>query len=354
MSQTWLFKGKPKVIAHRGASAWHPEHTRAAYVRAILDGADFIEPDLVMSRDGVLMARHENEISASTNVADHEEYTSRRTQKVVDGQMIDGWFCEDFTLEELRGLRARQPMLALRSCAEDSLFPLMTFDEIVGLAARASAKLGRDIGVLPELKHSSYFRSIGLNLEEALVAAWSRNAHLRSAPFGIQSFEVGNLRLLRETLAIRADNVFLVQLIGQPEDQPFDHKQSSDPAPGYADMIAPGGLACIARYAEVIAPHKQMVIPVDQSSGDCAAPTSLVRDAHAAGLAVHVWTLRPENHFLPPRFRGSGDPAQRCESGSIREILNLLDAGVDAVFTDDPALGRQAVDQYKCKSRGLA
>lgn len=343
MKLDWLGKGRIQVIAHRGASAWHPEHTLAAYQRAIQDGADFIEPDLVMSRDGVLIARHENEISSSTNVAEHKEYAGRRTRKLIDGQIIDGWFCEDFTIDELRTLRAREPLPALRGCAQDNLHALATFDEIIELAGHASVCLGRDIGVIPELKHSSYFRSIDLNLEEALLEAWNRHPHLQSAPFGIQSFEVGNLRQLREAFNVRSGNVFLVQLIGELEGQPFDQKQSSDPTTSYADMIAPAGLAAIARYAGVVAPNKRIIVPIDPAGGLFMAPTALVHDAHAAGLAVHAWTLRPENHFLPAPLRCSEDPAQRCEVGSIREMLGLMKAGVDAIFTDDPALGRRAV-----------
>lgn len=346
LSPDWLSKGRIQVIAHRGASAWHPEHTLAAYERAIQDGADFIEPDLVMSGDGVLIARHENEISASTNVAEHKEYASRRTRRMIDGQLIDGWFCEDFSLVELRTLRAREPLPALRGCAQDDLHGLATFDEIIELASQASVRLGRDIGIIPELKHSSYFRSTGLNLEVALLEAWNRHRHLQTAPFGIQSFEVGNLRQLREAFDVRSGNVFLVQLIGELEGRPFDLEQSGDPTTRYADMMAPAGLAAIARYARVVAPHKRMIVPIHPASGVLMTPTTLVRDAHAAGLAVHAWTLRPENHFLPAPLRGSDDPAQRCEAGSIREMLGLMEAGVDAIFTDDPALGRQAVARF--------
>ena len=346
MSSTWLHKGRVQVIAHRGASACHPEHTRAAYMRAILDGADFIEPDLVMSRDGVLIARHGNELGASTDVAKRQAYVSRQTKKEIDGETIDGWFCEDFSIDELRTLRAREPLPTLRSGAEDGLHSLMTFDEIIQLAKDASTGLGRNIGVIPELKHSSYFRSIGLDLELALLAAWKRHEYLRSAPFGIQSFEIGNLKRLREAFGARAGNVFLVQLIGEIDGEPFDQRQSSHVKSSYADMISPRGLADIACYAEVVAPHKQLIVPLESASGFFGDPTSLVADAHAAGLAVHAWTCRPENHFLPSQLRGSSDPAQRCESGSIREMLSLFDAGVDAIFTDDAALGRKAVAQH--------
>ncbi|MGB0133690.1 glycerophosphodiester phosphodiesterase family protein [Dokdonella sp.] len=347
MKSTWLFKGKVQVIAHRGASAWHPEHTLAAYARAIRDGADFIEPDLVMSRDGVLIARHENEISASTDVAEHEAFASRRARRVIDGKSVDGWFCEDFSIDELRELRAREPLPQLRSSAQDHMHSLATFDDIVDLASRASAALGRRIGLIPELKHSSYFHSIGLDLEQALVSAWQRHGYLQATPFGIQSFEVDNLRQLRDTLGTRSDNVFLVQLVGDPDGHPFDQLARGDTALRYDRMITPAGLVEMAGYANVVAPHKEAIIPANSE----AVPSLLVEHAHAAGLAVHAWTLRPENAFLPARLRGSELPSERCESGSIREMLSLIDAGVDALFTDDPALGRRAVDQARTQGR---
>ncbi|MEZ5461354.1 glycerophosphodiester phosphodiesterase family protein [Dokdonella sp.] len=342
---TWLFNDKVQVIAHRGASAWHPEHTLAAYARAIEDGADFIEPDLVLSRDGVLIARHENEIGASTDVAAHPRFAGRRTRKLVDGQILEGWFCEDFSVDELGSLKAREPLSALRSRAEDHLHGIATLDDIVELASRKSASSGRRIGLIPELKHSSYFHSIGLDPELALLSAWERHETLRAAPFGIQSFEIDNLRRLRAAVGKRSGNVFLVQLIGDPATRPFDRNGSGKDGPTYADMIGPEGLASIADYADVVAAHKRMIVPVDLASEAFTAPTSLVRDAHAAGLAVHAWTLRPENHFLPPFLRGSDRLAERCESGAIEEMSSLIDAGVDGLFTDDPALGRLAVDR---------
>lgn len=351
MNSTWLFKGRVQVIAHRGASAWYPEHTLQAYARAIRDGADFIEPDLVMSRDGVLIARHESEISRTTDVADHPAFAGRRTQKVIDGRKVDGCFSEDFSVDELRTLKAREPLPHLRGCAQDGLHGVPTFDDIIALAARESAALGRAIGVIPEIKHSSHFHSLGLDPEQALLAAWERHAHLQSAPFGIQSFEVGNLGVLREAIGTRSANVFLVQLIGEPDGLPYDQQQRGNFASSYASMITPEGLEDIARYAEVVAPHKQLIVPIAADARNFGAPTALVRDAHAAGLAVHAWTLRPENQFLPPHLRGSDRPGERCESGSIREMRGLIDAGVDALFTDDPALARRAVDQAQMADR---
>jgi glycerophosphoryl diester phosphodiesterase len=334
---------KPAVIAHRGASALLPEHTLAAYARAIEDGADFIEPDLVMTRDGVLVARHDDELGGSTDIAERDEFASRRTKKRIDGELIEGWFCEDFSLQELGTLRAREPLPELRGRLHDGIHAIPSFDDIVELAASESRRCGRLIGVIPELKHSSWFHSMGMDPERALVSALHRHDHLREAPFGIQSFEVGNLQRLSNMIDACA-NVFLVQLIGADEEVPYDQVTGGNLDQTYASMIKPGGLEAIRRYAEVVAVRTRRVLPIDSASGALAAPTTLVAEAHAAGLAVHVWTLRPENLYLPPAWRCGSDPAARCEAGSVREMRALIDAGVDAFFTDDPALGRRAVD----------
>jgi glycerophosphoryl diester phosphodiesterase len=335
--------GRVQVIAHRGASALRPEHTLAAYLRAIEDGADFIEPDLVMTRDGILVARHGNELGGSTDVATHVGFRDRRCNKRIDGEAIEGWFCEDFTLDELRRLRAREPLPELRGRAHDGLHPIPSFDEIVDLLDAESRRRDRRIGIIPELKHSSYHRSIGLNLEQALLAASHRHPILQAAPFGIQSFEISNLEELRLSIADAFDNVFLVQLLGDAQQVPFDRQLAGDTDCSYARMSTPQGLDRIARYADAIAVHRRQLLPLDPDGGGLGAPTALIRDAHAAGLAVQAWSLRPENHFLPPAFRCGDDPAMRCEEGTIREMRALVDAGVDALFTDDPALARRAV-----------
>lgn len=335
--------GKVLVIAHRGASALLPEHTLAAYARAIEDGADLIEPDLVMTRDGVLVARHEGEISASTDVSSRAEFHARRTSKLIDGALVEGWFCEDFTLAELRTLRCREPLPDMRSRAHDGLHAIPTFDEIVELAARESQRRGRMIGIIPEIKNSTWFHSIDLDPERALIAAVQRHDYLRHAPFGIQSFEVGNLRELRSSLGSFA-NIFLVQLIGSDDAAPFDQVTAgSEPQP-YTTMIAPSGLAAVREYADAVAVNRRRIRPLDPVSGGLAAETTIIADAHAAGLAVHAWTLRPENAWLPPAWRCGDDPAKRCESGFLREMRALIDAGVDAIFSDDPGLARRAVD----------
>lgn len=336
--------GAVQIIAHRGASALRPEHTLAAYRQAIEDGADFIEPDLVMTHDGVLVARHENELGGSTDVASHAAFDDRRCTKWIDGEAVDGWFCEDFSLDELRRLRAREPLPELRGRAHDGIHAIATFEEIVELLADESTRRNRSIGIIPELKHSSYHRALGLNLERALVDAAHRHAVLQTAPFGIQSFEIANLEELRNSLAGALGNVFLVQLLGDAGQVPFDRRVAGDPDCNYARMASPRGLERIARYADAIAVHRRSLLPLGARSGNLDAPTALAGDAHAQGLAVQAWTLRPENHFLPPALRCGTDPAARCERGMIAETRALADAGVDAVFTDDPALARRALE----------
>ncbi|MEP6938825.1 MAG: glycerophosphodiester phosphodiesterase [Rudaea sp.] len=330
------------VIGHRGASALRPEHTLASYAKAIEDGADFIEPDLVMTRDGVLVARHENEISGTTNVADHPEFAARRTAKTIDGTPMHGWFTEDFTLAELKTLRARERLPELRpaNARFDGQFEVPTFDELVEFVAAQSTLRGRVVGIYAEIKHSTYFHAIGLPLEDRLIAAIRAHAHTRTAPLFLQSFEVGNLQYLRARLGGEAGHVKLIQLLGEHDERPFDSLGA--PTPTYAAMMRPDGLRAVARYADAIGPNKLAVIPrLDDDR--LGAPTSLVADAHAAGLLVHPYTFRPENFFLPAGEQAPGGPATRSDAGAIAEMRAYLDAGIDGLFSDDPALARRAV-----------
>ncbi len=333
----------PLVIAHRGASALRPEHTLAAYAKAIDDGADFIEPDLVMSRDGVLVARHEVELSRSTDVATLAEFKARRTTKQIDGVLVEGWFCDDFSYVELCRLRCREPMPDLRSREYDGLYTIPSLDEIVELAERESRGHGRLIGIIPEIKNSTWFHSVGMDPERAIVAALGRHAHLQCAPFAVQSFEVSNLQVLHRLIGDRA-NVSLVQLIGDPDHLPFDRLVHGDSRHSYASMLSTTGLREIALYADVVAAHVRRILPLDADTGLPGFAAAWLADAHALGLQVHAWTLRPENRFLPPALRCGDDPAQRCERGCLAEMQALIAAGVDGLFTDDPALGRRAVD----------
>lgn len=312
----------PIVIAHRGASGLRPEHTLASYELAIEQGADFIEPDLVPTSDGALVARHENDISDTTDVADHKQFAGRKTTKTIDGKKLTGWFAEDFTLAELKTLRAKErlPLLRPANTAFDGKFEIPTLAEIIVLAKRESAARGRTIGIYPETKHPTYFAEIGLCSDEPLVdelhAAGWRSA---SAPVFIQSFEVENLRKLHALTSLR-----LIQLL-DADGAPADGARTS-----YADMLTPDGLKAIARYAWGIGPNKSMI-------GDDGA---LVSDAHAAGLRVHPWTFRAENYFLPWGFKKGLNP--RGHGHLAAEIDRALALGVDGFFTDFPAIGVEA------------
>lgn len=328
----------PLVIAHRGASALLPEHTLAAYARAIDDGADFIEPDLVMTHDGVLVARHDRDLAASTDIAARPEFAALATSHHRDGTSVLAWPCESLAFAQLQPLRAIEPMPGLRGRAHDGMFPIPSFDEILEFAESASRRVGRLIGVIPEIKHSTHFHALGLDPEQALLDAIDRHAYLRRAPFGVQSFEVGNLKRLHEATR-EYPNIFMAQLIGD-----LSHRPADRPDICYADMLSADGLAEIARYADVLAVHTPRILPLDPASGAPGAATSLVADAHAAGLQVYAWTLRPENCFLPPAWRCGGESSTRCEAGAHRELLALVEAGVDGVFADDPGLCRALLD----------
>lgn len=333
---------KVLVIGHRGASALRPEHTLASYAKAIADGADYIEPDLVMTKDGVPVARHENEITGTTDVASHPEFASRKTTKTIDGHSTTGWFTEDFTLAELKTLRARERLPEYRSTQYDGNFQVPSFDEIIDFVAAEAATRGRVIGIIPEIKHGTYFQKIGLPMEDRVLAIIAAHRYTQSAPVEIQSFEIANLRYLRGKLGKNHHNVRLLQLIDDAHAQPYD-VTSAGGTLSYGEMTTPAGLRDVATYADAIGPNIRSIIPL-KADGVLGVPTSLVRDAHTAGLEVHPYTFRPENHFQAKNFwKGSG-PTTFNEAGSIEEIRAYLAAGIDAFFTDDPALGRKAVD----------
>lgn len=343
---------QPLVIAHRGASALRPEHTLAAYQQAIDDGADYIEPDLVITRDGVLVARHENAIAllnpdgsvreATTDVADRPEFAGRKATKVIDGKSMTGWFTEDFTLAELKTLRAREriPQQRPANAAYNGRWEIPTLQEVIDLAKAQSAATGRTIGIYPETKHPTYFQGLGLPLEGPLLAVLEKNGwNHRDAPVFVQSFEVANLQALRARSSVR-----LVQLVSA-SGRPYDFvAQGAAQRRSYADLLTPEGLREVATYAQGVGPYKTLVVPV--RDGVLGAPTDLVRHAHAAGLAVHVWTLRPENAFLPASLKRPPVNDGTVRGDSLREIEAYLRAGVDGFFTDDAALGRAAVRAF--------
>jgi glycerophosphoryl diester phosphodiesterase len=297
---------RPIVIAHRGASGHRPEHTLEAYRLAVEMGADFIEPDLVSTKDGVLIARHENEIGGTTDVADR--FPDRKQSKTIDGQSLSGWFSEDFTLAEIKTLRARE-RLPFRSHAYDGRFQIPTFAEVVALAQQLGAARGRPVGVYPETKHPTYFRSIKLPLEEPLLETLEKHGwNAREAPVFIQSFEQANLRELRKKTKVR-----LVQLAATPA------------------LVTEAALKDVASYADGLGPEKRLLIPVN-ADGSLGTPTDVVTRAHALGLVVHVWTLRVEPLFLPAGYKGN----------AVAEFEQFRALGVDGVFTDFPDVGVKA------------
>ncbi|WP_312858398.1 glycerophosphodiester phosphodiesterase [Pseudonocardia pini] len=314
----------PLVIAHRGASGYRPEHTLAGYELAARMGADYLEPDLVSTADGVLVARHEPMIGGTTDVALHPGFAARRTTRTVDGETVTDWFADDFTLAELRTLRAveRLPELRQGNTVYDGLFGVPTFEEILELRARLSRELGREIGVYPETKNPTYLAGRGLACEPTLVAVLRAHGLDRAdSPVFVQSFETANLRALHDQLPVR-----LIQLL-DATGAPADLVAAGDPRT-YADLTRPAELARIAGYAAGIGPAKQLVIPPD------AGPTSLVADAHAAGLLVHAYTFRNENSFLPTGLRREGRADHYGDV--LAEYRAFVDAGVDGLFTDHP------------------
>jgi glycerophosphoryl diester phosphodiesterase len=335
---------RPIVIAHRGASGYAPEHTLAAYFIAVQQGADYIEPDLVVTRDGVLVARHENEIGGTTDVAAHPEFADRRTTKVIDGVRVTGWFTEDFLLTELKTLRVRERIPELRPANTrlDGRLEIPTLEEILAMARslegqrRVRAReMGLSapppVGVYPETKHPSYFGRLGLSMEERLVGTLERYGY--RGPDGrafLQSFETGNLRVLS-----RLTKLPLVQLI-DASGAPFDCVEGGD-SRTYADLVTPKGLEEIAGYASCIGPAKSLLIPRD-GDGKLMAPTPLLADCHAAGLKVHPWTFRAESAFLPAGLGLEG------------ELREFLATGIDGFFTDQPDVGVSARDAFTTAS----
>lgn len=330
----------PIVIGHRGASGYRPEHTLAAYELAIEMGADYIEPDVVSTKDGVLIARHENEISGTTDVANRADFANRKTTKTIDGLPVTGWFTEDFTLAEIKTLRAKE-RVPFRDQSYNGQFEIPTLQEVIDLAKRKSVETGRTIGNNPETKHPTYFKSIGLSLDEPLVNVLKTNGYDSpdDAVF-IQSFEVSNLQFLK-TLT----NLPLVQLFDASSAKPYDFVASGD-SRTYGDLLTSTGLAGIAQYAKGIGPWKRLIIPADtvDNNGDgkpddlngdgvisdadkpLQQPTSLINDAHAAGLLVHAYTFRSDDFFLAPDYNGNPEA----------EYEQFFKLGVDGVFSDFP------------------
>jgi glycerophosphoryl diester phosphodiesterase len=341
---------RPIVIGHRGASGYVPEHTLTAYFVAAEQGADYIEPDLVMTQDGVLVARHENEIATTTDVATRSEFASRRTRKVIDGVEMEGWFTEDFTLGELKTLRARERLPELRAANTrlDGQLEIPTLDEVLALvramdwqrqvvAHTRGKRKPAPIGVYPETKHPSYFDALGLSMEAPLVRTLHRWGYTgKRAPVFIQSFETANLKRLRKMTRLP-----LVQLV-DAGGKPYDFVLSRDPRSS-ADLLTRSGLADIAKYADGIGVNKALIIP-RHADGSLSGATTLVRDAHAHGLTVHGWTFRAENYFLPKDFQSGGVPVELGDMAA--EVKAFFAAGMDGFFTDHPNLGARAREEF--------
>lgn len=351
----------PLVIGHRGASGYRPDHTLESYKLAIDMGADFIEPDLVATKDGVLVARHEPNITGTTDVATRPEFASRKTTKNVDGVNEEGWFVSDFTLAELKTLRAVQP-LSDRDQSFNGKFQIPTFEEVLDLAKAEGTKAGRTVGVYPETKHPTYHAKLGLPLEDRLLAVLSKYGYTtKASPVIVQSFEVSNLKYLRTKTQVR-----LVQLVdandvnadgsmdlAAPYDKPYDFAVAGD-SRTFASLLTPAGLKEIKTYADGIGPWKPYLIPskqvdankdgkpddlngdgkIDERDRVMMPATSVVKDAHAAGLFVHAYTFRNEAKRLASDFKG--DP-----KAEYKLFFNL---GVDGVFSDFTDTAKAARD----------
>ncbi|MFC9975078.1 glycerophosphodiester phosphodiesterase [Spirillospora sp. NPDC127200] len=320
---------RPLVVGHRGAPGYRPEHTLASYELAVQMNADYIEPDLVPTKDGQLVARHENEIGGTTDVADRPEFAARKTTKNIDGRPVTGWFTEDFTLAELKTLRAveRLPDVRRRNTLYNGRYQVPTLQEVIDLAKRLGRKYDRRIGVFPETKHPTYFRSIGLPLEETLIRTLRRNGlDHRDGRAIVQSFEPTSLRILDKGL--KAPVLQAISTSGAPYDTVVAGK-----GPTFDDMVTPAGLKEISTYADLIGPEKTRVIP-NKPDGTIGTPTPLVKEAHKAGLKVIVYTFRNENQFLPRDLRVGTAPGDYGQA--FREYGLFFRTGIDGVWSDNP------------------
>lgn len=331
------------VIGHRGASGYTPEHTLGSYALAITMGADYVEPDLVMTKDGHLVARHENEISQTTDVGQHPEFESRRRTQTVDGQELTGWFTEDFTLEELKTLRAveRIPEIRPGNARMNGAFEIPTFQEIIKLVKSMQRSQCRVIGIYPEIKHSTHFQNLGLAMERPVVETFLAFNYWRSCdPVYIQSFEISNLKELK-----KITNLKLLQLFDEKSAQPFDQVVRGSNLT-YENMATAEGLKEVAKYASAVGPDKSYIIPRDENNR-LGAVTSFVEDAHAVDLKVHPYTFRAENSFLPKEFQ-SEDPSPAALGDLLGELNAYFAAGVDGLFADQPDKAVRA--RGKCQS----
>ena len=335
------------IIGHRGASALRPEHTLASYQKAIEDGADFIEPDLVPTKDGYLIARHENDITGTTNVSELAQFKDRKTTKIIDGESHTGWFTEDFTLSEIKQLKAREriPEIRAQNTQFNDQYEIPTLEEIIALAQKHYEQTGKIVGLYIETKHPTYFQNANLALEDRLLNTLAQHEYTRDiAPIYLQSFEVSNLKYMHDQLHQNPTlkHAQLIQLYSEMDEAPADFI-AKNINKTYADLATPEGLKQVASYAQGIGPSKNYII--DQSG----TATHFVQDAHAQHLKIHPYSLRPENKFLIKSVRCNDVAKERCESGALKEYQLFFEAGVDGLFTDDPGLGRQAATKFLAK-----
>ena len=323
------FARRPLIIGHRGASGERPESTLMSFRQAIAEGADFIEPDLEMTKDGHMVVRHENEISQTTDVAARPEFAARKTTKSVQGRAVTGWFTEDFTLAELKTIRCRERLPQLRpgSARFDGQEQIPTYQQVIDLAKSESARLKRPIGTYPELKHASHFAGLGLPMEGRLADMLKKNGlDSPTAPVFVQCFDIEPLKAFKALS--RAQRIQLVSPGGGPTDSKLTYKE----------MVSADGMKAMATYADGVGPDWSMVIPT--VDGGLGPATALVAEAHAAGLAVHPWTVRAENAFLPPKLRHGTDPSAHGDVDAVYKALYA--AGIDGLFSDFPGLAVKA------------
>ncbi|MFD4944886.1 glycerophosphodiester phosphodiesterase [Streptomyces sp. NPDC058239] len=333
----------PTVIGHRGTSGYRPEHTLGSYQLALDMGAHIIEQDLVPTKDGHLVCRHENDITATTDVSAHPGFASRKTTKKVDGVSLTGWFTEDFTLAELKTLRAKEriPGTRQKNTLYDGRWEVPTFEEVLQWADREGRKRGKPVWLYVETKHPTYFRGLGLGLEEPLAKLLRRyNRHRKQSPLILQSFEPGSIQRLAGLVSTPR-----VVLLSGAGERPWDFVTSGDPRT-VADLVKPEGLKWMASFAQGIGPTLDLIIPKD-ASGRLTAPTPLVKDAHAQGLVLHPYTLRNENSFLPADFRRGTDP--NAYGDAFGAFQAYFATGIDGIFSDNPDTALLAAADFAAK-----
>jgi glycerophosphoryl diester phosphodiesterase len=328
-------RSSPLVIGHRGAPGYRPEHSRSSYDLALAFGVDAVEPDIVVSRDGVLVVRHENEIGSTTDVAQHPEFADRRTTKTIDGVELTGWFTEDFTWDELTSLscRERLPKIRPSSASFDDTQHILSLREVLDLVRAASLDQGREIGVVLEIKHATYFGGLGFDVAELIAAeleaaGWARG----ELPIVFEAFESTVIASLRER-GLPGTYIYLLEATGRPYDLLARHGSA---APTYAATAEPAGLDALVGHVDGISVDKRMILAPDRR-GRTAGPSRVVGDAHDRGLQVFTWTCRPENAFLLPQFRGRGGAGAFGDFAGEWSIIR--ESGVDGVFVDHPDLG---------------